>query len=57
MLNRLRYTITGIGGFCLGFSVTSILMGEFKKSALVLMVSTVSYGIGNYYEQYINMKK
>lgn len=56
MPNRLRYTITGIGGFCLGYSITNILTGQLKNAAFALMVSTVAYAFGNYYEQYLNMK-
>lgn len=57
MSNRLRYTITAIGGFCLGSAITCITTGEFKKAAIVLLISTVTYAFGNYYEQYINMTK
>ncbi|MBS5083790.1 MAG: hypothetical protein KH031_26975 [Clostridiales bacterium] len=57
MQDILRYSISAIGGFCLGSAITSILTGEFKKAAIILLLSTVTYGFGNYYEQYINMKK
>lgn len=57
MHDILRYSISAIGGFCSGSAITSILIGEFKKAAIILLLSTVTYGFGNYYEQYINMKK